>query len=209
MLVIADHAGGRVPVMDVESRYRLCMLLIADHPGGRVPVMDVKYRYRVFMLLIADHTGGRVPLMDVEERSRVCMLVIADHSGGKVPLKFALSLKSKLRRLSLNSGVFTSVGRASADSPKLLITSPTTASPSQSHFTPGHVQGSDSPHHASRSFHWSPPSEFFRAHSSVRTAGLRAVISGGPPRWSDTETAPENPLMRPETSLSNFKSNTS
>ena len=41
MLVIADHSGGRVPVMDVLERDRYHMLVIADHAGGRVPLMDV------------------------------------------------------------------------------------------------------------------------------------------------------------------------
>ena len=189
------------------------MLVIADHSEGRVPLMDVDKRYRPCMLVMADHAEGRVPLMDVLERDRYHMLVIAVHAGGKVPFKFPLLVKSNVRRLILILGVSISVGRTSADSPKSLITSSTTASgPSQlgvSHFTPGHVQGSDGPHQAFGSFHWGPPSKFFRAHSSVRMAGLRSVMLGGPPRWSDTETAPENPLMRPLSSLLNFKSSTS
>ena len=42
MLVIADHSGGRVPLMDVESISSLCKLTIAHHSGGRVPLMDVE-----------------------------------------------------------------------------------------------------------------------------------------------------------------------
>ena len=66
--------------MDVEERYRYCTV-IADHAGGRVPVIDVEERSKVCMLLlIVHHAGGRVPVMDVEERYRFCMLLINDHS---------------------------------------------------------------------------------------------------------------------------------
>ena len=42
-------------MIDVEERSRCSTLLIADHSGGRVPVMDVKERYSFCMLLSANH----------------------------------------------------------------------------------------------------------------------------------------------------------
>ena len=75
-----DHDGGRVPLMWLLFRSRLCSCVMLAHDGGNVPVRALLAktfppRSRIFSCVMLAHDGGRVPMRLLLFRSRLCSCV--------------------------------------------------------------------------------------------------------------------------------------